>query len=339
MTGVKSPTYTGVSNPHGVPNPTKKAGNGTSSITYSRRYLDWNRLTFEYHAVGSQVSTFDYHSGLRVTEEITDAREALDTTKLYGCVPQTWCFSCVPYASSGSIFSIVPIAMAATVINPARSTISRIIISNTGGIRFDLLKGPFTYNDAFIVSPFTDGFQYIPNVPYSYASQVLAGLNALPSKKKRDLESPGFGSMPLLGHDSCLDPTIGPITPSSDLRTRGIQRRTQVVTPGYTTTDDFGTDGDDTPHSTIPNYPVPNYFQAEGGFPATDNPTTVDLIFLDFVSSDVLEVLGNLGAKYTAADVSYYLPNTGPNTFTTQTYLLVYAQMAWQANVPNCPVT
>jgi hypothetical protein len=338
MTGVKSSTYTGVSNPHGVPNPTKKAGNGTSPITYSRRYLDWNRLMFEYHAVGSQVSTFDYHSGLSVTEEITDVREFLNTTKLYGCAPQTCYFSCVPYGDPGSIFTLAPIALGAAVINPARSTIPRLIISNTGGIRFDLIKGPFTFDDAFIVSPFTDGFQYIPSVPSSIASQVLTVLNNLPDSKKRDLESRNFGAMSQLSHDPCIDPTLGAIEAFSDLKTRGVQRRTQVVTPGYTTTDDFGTDGDDTPHSVIPNYPVPDYFQGQGGFPATGTPTAVDLIFLDFIASDALSVLQGLGTAYTAASVSYYLLATGPNAFTTQDYLLAYAQIAWQANVPNYPV-
>jgi hypothetical protein len=339
MSGVKSATYTGVSEPHGVPNPTTKAGNGTSSILYSRRYLDWNRLTFEYHAVGSQVSTFDLHSGLSVTEDITDIRKLLQTTTLYGCAPQTWCFSCQPFGSSGSIFSLVPKALGATVINSARSTIPRLIIVNTGGIRFDLFEGPFTYDDAFIVSPFTDGFQYIPNVPYTIASQVLNLLNNSPDSKKRDVESRNFGAMPLLERDSCIDPTLGAISPSTDLKPRGVTRRQQVVTPGYVTTDDFGTGGDDTPHSAIPDYDVPGYVQGEGGFPTGAAPTTVDLIFLDFIASDVLSILTSLGATYTMNDVTYYLPNTGPDAFTTQSYLLAYAKIAWQTGVPNCPVS
>lgn len=339
MSGVKSATYNGVSEPHGVPNPTTKAGNGTSSILYSRRYMDWNRLTFEYHAVGSQVANFDYHSGLEVTEEITNTRKLLQTTTLYGCAPQSWCFSCLPFGDPGNIFTLVPVALGATVINTARATTPRIIIVNTGGIRFDLFKGPFTYDDAFIVSPFTDGFQYIPDVPYNIASQVLSALNNLPDSKKRDLESRNFGAMPLLDRDSCIDPTLGAVSPSTDLKPRGITRRTQVVTPGYVTTDDFGTGGDDTPHSPIPNYDVPQYVQGEGSFPTGPAPANVDLIFLDFISDSILQVLTSLGETYTAADISYYLPNTGPNAFTTQDYLLAYAKIAWQGNVPNCPTS
>jgi len=62
----------------------------------------------------------------------------------------------------------------------------------------------------------------------------------------------------------------------------------------------------------------------------------VDLIFLDFIAEDVVDALTAAGANYTEADVSYYLPET----FTTNSYLPVYAKQApdWQRDVPNCPV-
>ncbi len=39
--------------------------------------------------------------------------------------------------------------------------------------------------------------------------------------------------------------------------------------------------GDDTAHSQIPNYPIPNYFMGSGGLPASGNPEVVDLVFVD----------------------------------------------------------
>lgn len=100
--------------------------------------------------------------------------------------------------------------------------------------------------------------------------------------------------------------------------------------------DDFGTDGDDTPHSMIPNYPQPNDIQGKGAFPADgSDPKTVDLIFLDFIATGyVIPALQSLGAKYTVEDVKEYLPVT----FTTNSYLPAYAKLAWQKGVPNCPV-
>jgi hypothetical protein len=98
---------------------------------------------------------------------------------------------------------------------------------------------------------------------------------------------------------------------------------------------DFGTDGDDTPHSTIPSYPQPDYAAGNASFPTDGTtPANVDVIFLDYFASTVVSILNGLGGKYTSADVQYYLPPT----FTTQSYLPIYAAKYWQANVPNCPV-
>lgn len=159
MSGINSSTFTGNQKPRGVPNPTRKAvkvsnatstatapnsPSATSNLLYSRRYLDWNRLTFEYHATRSQDSTFDYHSGQRVTAEITKDRKQLNLTALYGCAPETYCQSCKPFGANGNIFGLLQTALAATVVNGSRANIPRLIIINTGSIRFDLVKGPFT---------------------------------------------------------------------------------------------------------------------------------------------------------------------------------------------------
>lgn len=361
MSGLNSSSYHGCAVPAGVPNPTQPAvvvnsnknststasvplatSTTTSSLLYSRRYLDWNRLSFEYHAAGSQVHTFDSAKGISVTKNITATRKELNLTSLYGCAPQTWCISCAPFLSEGSIFTILTKALSATIINATRADIPRIIVINTGSLRFDLVKGPFTFDDSFIVSPFTDAFQYIPNVPYALASQVLPTLDAgAYEKRKRSLRNRDFGfyNPSQSDADACIDPPSAIVGGALSKRTPGriIRRQTVLTTPGYTTTDDFGTDGDDTVHSAIPYYSVPNDFQANGSFPTNGSvPDTVDMIFLDFIAEDVVDALNGLGGDYSDADVSYYLPKT----FTTNSYLPVYAKLAadWQANVPNCPV-
>jgi len=226
-------------------------------------------------------------------------------------------------------------------VNASRSTVPRYIIINTGSIRFDLVEGPFTYDDSFIVSPFTDAFQYIKNVPYSMAKNVINSLNgaALNDRREAKRNSAGsvFGSMPLPSvKDTCFDPSVGLLTEGqAELKARGITRRQTVVTPGYVTSDDFGTDGDDTPHSSISSYPQPNYAQGNASFPADGTtPAIVDVVFLDYFAGTVVSVLNKLGGKYTTADVDYYMD---PG-FTTESYLPAYAKLKWQANVPNCPV-
>jgi hypothetical protein len=171
-------------------------------------------------------------------------------------------------------------------------------------------------------------------VPYEIARKVLASLNGAALPDKRDTPGPIFGSMSLLGADEdCADPSIGFI--NTDLKPRGIIRRQTAVTPGYLTTDDFGSDGDDTPHSKIPSYSQPNYIQGNASFPDDGtNPEFVDVIFLDYFASVVVKVLDGLGGTYTIADVNYYMEKE----FTTNSYLPKYAKANWQANMPNCPV-
>ena len=366
MSGIKSKSYTGTEKPKGVPHPSQpavKLNSTTTSITtetisnstllYERRYLDWNRLTFAYHAVGSQSKTFDYSKGKNVSTDIYDLRQELNLTALYGCAPQTWCLSCAPFMSNGSIFSLLAEALSATVINETRKDVPRMILINTGSVRFDLIEGPFTYDDSFIVSPFTDTFQYIPDVPYQYANQVLGILNkggyqkrelSKDSVEMRSLQTKDFGFQTLTG-DDCEDAAavahesmLAKRSTSRSMTRNRVRSNNSTLTPGYVTTDDFGTNGDDTVHSAIPYYSVPNDLQANASFPTNGSePATVDLIFLDFIGSEyVIPALSKAGANYTDSDILQYLPPA----FDTNAYLPAYAKQstAWQKNVPNCPV-
>ncbi|ORY69519.1 Metallo-dependent phosphatase-like protein [Pseudomassariella vexata] len=321
--------------PHGVPHPTRKAtSNSTSPFKYARRYLDWNRKTFEFHSQPIS-STFDSPSGLSTSSEITTYREQLHLGELYGCVPQDYCMTCAPFTSSNNIFPMLSQALAETVVNENRTDTPRYIISNTGGIRFDMHKGPFTYDDNFIVSPFRDAFLYVPDVPCGLASTVLNGLNNAGASQKR-----GLGVVPV-ERDICVDPLttgfMGLEVRDEDghVHAHSEVTRRQVVdlTPGYTTTDDFGTDGDDTAHSEIPYYEIPDFFQGEGGFGEDGCTDVVDLVFVDFIESDVLAILGS---GYSDSDVDYYVSAN----FTTQDYLaeFVKASDLFQAGLPNCTI-
>jgi NAD nucleotidase-like protein len=312
-----------------------------SSLKYFRRYLDWNRFTMEYHANGSQT-TFDYQQGKAVTAEVTAERQQLNLTALIGCAPKTWCMTCKPFGDPGNIFTgLLQDALAYTVVNSSRSSNPRLILINTGSVRFDLPEGPFTLDDSYIVSPFTDAFQYLANVPYSNASKVLGIMNAGPFQKKRDLSYNDFNFQPMLGQriiETCQNPAIPSdinLVRRSPTAYLSKVKRATAVSPGYTTSDDFGTDGDDTVHSKIPSYNQPNDLQANASFPTDGStPKTVDLIFLDFIAPNVLSALNQTGLVYKISDVQYYLPPS----FTTNSYLPIYAKAKWQAGIPNCPI-
>ncbi|PHH62939.1 hypothetical protein CDD81_6572 [Ophiocordyceps australis] len=269
--------FKGVKNPRGVPNPLRRATNtSTTPFTYSRRYLDWNRKTFVYHS-SYDNATYDSASGQQVTKNITVTRNDMRLGQVYGCAPQAWCSTCAPLNSTDNIFpGVIYPAVSAVVINQTRADKARIIMGNTGIVRFDLHKGPFTYDDSFIVIPFRDAFFYIADVPFDKASKVIHDLNKGPIDK-RDLVS-----MPV-PQDECTNPTLGYLRAhDAHQEPRGIVRRQESVVPGYVTSDDWGTDGDDTMHSGIPYYDLAGYWETRASFPQDgSNPSTVDLIFFD----------------------------------------------------------
>lgn len=164
--GVKTPSRKAVTSNHTVTGP-------DSPFVYSRRYLDWNRNTFAYHS-RIPLAAINTTAGEAVTNNITDIRQDLKLGELQGCVPETYCISCVPFDNATNIFpgAISP-AFAASVVNDTRADKPRIILANTGMVRFDIHKGPFTKDDEYIVSPFEDVFMYIPDVPYAKAKTVL----------------------------------------------------------------------------------------------------------------------------------------------------------------------
>ncbi|KAL1954800.1 hypothetical protein VTO42DRAFT_704 [Malbranchea cinnamomea] len=351
LTGIESPTFKGEMRPRDVPNPTRKArkvqdpvpaGEGDPpecekrGLRYARRYLDWNRLTFAYHAVRSQDYALDTHHGVTVTHDITTARKDFNLTYVFGCAPQTYCRSCKPFDSDGNIYPLLEKALAKVVVNPERAEVPRLILTNTGSIRFDLVQGPFTVDDAFIVSPFKNTFQYLPDVPYPQASQVLDILNSGPWQK-RDIEGLP-AAVPRA--DVCTNPPYTSMQAKREiLAPRSVTRRGldfTELTSGYTTTDDFGSDGDDTPHSPIPYFEYPNDIQANASFPTDGStPETVDLVFVSFIGADwVVPALQSVGANYTADDIQLYMPED----FLSNHVLPLYAATEWQENMPNCPV-
>jgi hypothetical protein len=188
--GIDTPGYNPKTSLRGVPTPTRSAvvvatgssaanlslSASTQKLRYSRRYLDWNRRTFSYHANGSQDHTFEIQHGKSVTAQISAQRQQLNLSSLYGCAPRTYCQYCKASDDPGSIYSLLPQAYVATVVNQTRKEIPRLIIGNTGGVRFDLVQGPFTYDDSFITIPFTNTFQFLPDIDYQ-----LASVSTLPS--------------------------------------------------------------------------------------------------------------------------------------------------------------
>ncbi|KAI9675726.1 MAG: hypothetical protein M1817_001093 [Caeruleum heppii] len=182
-------------------------------------------------------------------------------------------------------YTLLQTAIPAVVINESRKDVSRLLILNT-------------------VSPFKNAWQFLPDVPYAIAKQVNGILNGGPVLR-RELDLNEFNFNPMTIQDTCERPAPPPArSKRSDL----IKRQVTQVSPGYTTSDDFGTDGDDTPHSRLPSFRQPNSFQANASLPVDGSePETVDLVFIDFVATSVLNALRRLGRNNTREEVENYL--------------------------------
>ncbi|KAL8934139.1 MAG: hypothetical protein Q9216_006051 [Gyalolechia sp. 2 TL-2023] len=294
---------------------------------FSRRYIDNNLYSFHHHT-SLNSTTFPTSHGRNVSAIIASARKALKLDHRFGCAPSDLWTNRAPFPSENSIFSWLQTQVFPSMISDtARKDVPRLAIVNTGGIRFDIFKGPFTIDTTYTISPFTSGFRYIKDVPYQTAKKLVKILNQevpqifdlpfdfaarVPASGESYQSSTEDSYAGSLFQDRGQAPLSGP--PSSEGKDR------DNLTPGYTTTDAAGSDGDDTIHSPIKFYKVPNIFETRIGFPSSSassssssysenepEPETVDLVYVDFIESYVLLALKFLGTDYAEKDTEVYM--------------------------------
>jgi hypothetical protein len=286
-------------------------------IKFTRKYIDNNLFGYHYHT-GLDDSTFRTPTGVKVSNLIRTARQALNLDYVFGCAPKDLWMSQVPYRSNDSIFTWLETEVLPDIaVRKGRENIPRVAIFNTGGIRFDIFAGPFTRDSTYIVSPFVSKFQFIPNMPLNVANQVLALLNGggkifdaagLDIRRLMIPQQMVRGEMPHRAEESTTD------LKSRDLGEQRILGGDSSDKPeligGYTTKDDFGDDGDDTVRLQLKFYNVPNCIRAEIAFPKEGNPETVDMVFLDFLQPWIMVALKSAGGNYSEKDVLEYREGT-----------------------------
>ena len=284
-----------------------------SSLAFARRYIDNNLYSF-YHHTSLNSTTFPTAHGRNVSTMISTARKKLNLDKTFGCAPQDYWTNRAPFPQEDSIFTLLQDQILPSKIrDDSREDIPRIVLSNTGAIRFDVFKGPFTIDTMYTVSPFTSGFRFVKDVPISVAKRLLQILNQevpqlWPSDRTTELRAiaPVPASMQL--------PTAAMNTDQQSYHPHSKQiplTSKDDLTPGYTTKDDAGTDGDDTIHAPIKFYQVPNCIEARINFPATssddENPQSVDVVYNSFIESYVLLALKFLGTDYNQESTGPYM--------------------------------
>ena len=299
----------------------KRDANAQGSLSFSRMYID-NNLYSMYHHTGLNSSTFHSEKGRNISKAINQARSTLDLDDTFGCSRKDLWTNRAQYPSNDSIFSWLEERVLPEIVNDSsRAQVPRLVIVNTGAIRYDIFKGPFTKDSTFIVSPFTSGFRYIKDVPYEKADKLLSILNnngqvfeeSNPKLQSWMLGPPEQRAI-LQNIVSQQDPADSSTFMNSDTHQQLLKPEKPSLTPGYTTKDDAGNDGDDTVHSQISFYRVPNCIQAfinptpEGVIPPPpDAPATVDVVYIEFVEPWILLALRFLGLEYSVADTDAYM--------------------------------
>ncbi|CZS91731.1 related to 5^ nucleotidase [Rhynchosporium agropyri] len=292
----------------------EEIGTEASSYTVKRRYIDNNLYGYHYHT-GLNESTFPTDLGKNVSSFIHQARKSLKLDYNFGCAPQDLWLTRAPFPSNDSLLTwLEKEVMPDIIVNEERKDVPTLAITNTGAMRFDIFKGSFSRDTTYIISPFVSKFRYIKDVPYKPAKGLLkllnnngpifstSGLHASHlAPPEQSSISAGFNSPSSASHPSFL--------PVGDAQSPILSSLPNLI-PGYTTTDDLGTDGDDTIHAPISFYHVPNCIQAPISFPSSRDPDTVDVVFVDFIEPWILLALKFSGESYSKKDVESYSEET-----------------------------
>lgn len=279
-------------------------------MTFQRRYIDNNLFGYHYHT-GLDEKTFPTEHGKNVSSMIQSARKALKLDHSFGCAPRDLWLSRAPYPSENNIFTwLEKEVLPAVVKNEKRKDIPTLAITNTGTLRFDIFKGAFTKDTTFIISPFVSKFRYIKDVPYEAAKRILPLIN----NEDKVFSTAGMNAVHLAPPEqiSILQDIIAQPQPQPESQSQNPLPSTKEppLLPGYTTKDAFGTDGDDTIHAPISYYTVPNCVQVPLSFPISEQPETVDVVFVDFIQPWILMALKFAGVSYAPEDVEAYTEET-----------------------------
>jgi 2',3'-cyclic-nucleotide 2'-phosphodiesterase (5'-nucleotidase family) len=264
-----------------------------------RKYIDFNLHSFMHHSNHTNLDNFNTEKGLFVSKELAHYARILNLNEVYGKVPHSYYISAADYKNEDEksllkfLESEILVQLKSKFCNIKINELpsinnenDRIILINTGGIRYDLYKGEFNKNSLFTVSPFKNMWKVLPSVPTDIAFQIKYILNQGDYIiDNKDLKSPFLRALDqkFLTNKNTNTFNDNPLNITND-------KPRFPVSYGYTTADDFGVRGDDTIHKLLHNYYVPNVIQSYEG--NTDSKTEfTNVIYYDFIEPFILEAL------------------------------------------------
>lgn len=298
-------------------NPTGNDLKGVDKVesTFSRSYIDFNLDSFMYHTNISSSEEFNTELGLNVSRHINEVRRELNLEEIIGFVRNSNYFmDYVSIQNPKSIFKLLTDKVLPTLeVGNQNITTSdqRLIIINTGSIRYDLYKGPYTLDSQYIISPFENDWVKL-TLPKHIAIKIAPKLNEwlyiIRSANDNTLDNrrllPEHQYSRLL-KDYSSSKNFAKYSEQHYFKNQIPERFQEIgelksasrksrLSKGYVTHDDFGHDGDDTLHRPVVNHPIPNVVQSKELFDS-DEDSPVDVVFYSFITPNVLWALKEIG--------------------------------------------
>lgn len=265
---------------------------------FSRSYIDFNKKSFKFHSNSSHLFT---KRGSSVIQEIDLLKKSLQLDEPFGMVPQNYYMMTRPIESEENIYHLIKNKvlprLKSTLVPTDELAFNRIIMLNTGAVRFDIYKGPFTRDTEFSILPFNNNWNYLKLEKW-VAVRIEDFLNNRPVVAM--LNSPEQHFL----HNVVSDTEVS--MQNNRHNYDKLQDCPFINNPnlseGYTTNDDYGCDGDDTPHSSQRIYPMPNVIQSntfslEKG--KDDGNEIIDFIFFSYLKKDILYALRHIDPSKT----------------------------------------
>lgn len=256
---------------------------------FSRSYLDFNVDAFQHHLNSSELLT---RKGEDIKDLIVKTRQLLNLNEYIGHVNNNYYMDYVPVDHPHSLFKLLADKVLPSLETHGNVT-ERSIIINTGSVRYDLYKGDFTLDTKYIISPFKNDWVkiHLPKAIGLRVSKIMNGGDYI------NLLGPGQYSM-------ATRPSKKFAAKLENYRQYPIEASSMKLTKGYVTYDDFGSDGDDTIHKPVINYPVPNV--VESIQINDDSESHMDLVFYNFLSKNVLQALYQITGDDYSKKIQYY---------------------------------
>jgi len=202
------------------------------------------------------------------------------------------------------INSILPEMM----VNPTRPN-RPLIVFDTGSVRFDVSKGPFTTDSQYVVMPFLNRNVYIPHVPRQAALALTSALHGGPLDEDVHSGEISHRKQAVEAFESYQRELVRSSGPEESL------------SYGYVTHDACGHgQADDTAHRPLPAFTLPEYVGTK-----VPDGQFVDVAFFDFIGPVVVRTLNFLQKDkfYTLDDILPY------SNITSNNILINYAKRFW----------